>query len=238
MDTLYLWLNLGSLSIPFLFSFHPKLQFYKRWKYLFPGIAIMMLFFISWDILFTRYEIWGFNPKYFLGIYIMNLPMEEWLFFICIPFACVFTHYALLYFFPKMSLSKKTTSIIYVILLTTLIILTIVFHDRWYTLINFGYAILLLGLTYNYQRHVLQKYFLTFLIMLIPFFIVNGILTGSFIEDQVVWYDHSENMGIRIFTIPVEDSIYAFTMILTCILLLEFFERKDLPKTGIKEDLK
>jgi len=226
METLYMWLNIGSISLPLLFSFHPKLQFYKRWKYLFPSIAIMMLLFISWDILFTRYEIWGFNSSYFLGITIVNLPIEECLFFICIPFACVFTHYSLLYFFPKMELSKKATSVIYVLFLTLLILLCFWFYDRWYTMVNFWYAIILLGLTYNFQPEVLRKFFLTFLVMLLPFFLVNGVLTGSFIEEPVVWYNNAENMGIRLFTIPAEDTVYAFSMILTCIVLLEFFERK------------
>jgi lycopene cyclase domain-containing protein len=221
-----MWLNIGSISLPLLFSFHPKLQLYKRWKYLFPSIAIMMLLFISWDIIFVKYEIWGFNSSYFLGITIINLPLEEWLFFICIPYACVFTHYSLVYFFPKMELSKKTTSVVYVLLLTLLILLSFWFYDRWYSIVNFTYAILLLGLTYNFQKEVLQKFFLTFLVMLVPFFLVNGTLTGSFIEEPVVWYNNAENMGLRLLTIPVEDTFYAFTMILTCILLLEFFERR------------
>ena len=62
--------------------------------------------------------------------------------------------------------------------------------------------------------------------MLIPFFIVNGILTGSFIEDQVVWYNNDENLGIRIGTVPVEDSVYAFTMILTVLVLTDYFHKK------------
>ena len=62
--------------------------------------------------------------------------------------------------------------------------------------------------------------------MLIPFFIVNGILTGSFIENEVVWYNNSENLGVRLFTIPIEDSIYAFTLILTNLFLMEFLEKK------------
>ena len=48
-------------SIPFLFSFHPKLKFYKKWKSLFIAIALTMLIFIPWDIIFTKNGIWGFN---------------------------------------------------------------------------------------------------------------------------------------------------------------------------------
>ena len=66
MNNLYLLLDIGSLSLPLLFSFHPKLQFYKKWKALFLSIFIMMLIFIPWDVIFTKNGIWGFNEAYFL----------------------------------------------------------------------------------------------------------------------------------------------------------------------------
>lgn len=226
MDSLYLWLNIGSLSIPFLYSFHPKLKLYKKWKYMFPSIVIMMLLFIPWDIVFTGNGYWGFNPDYLTGLYIVNLPIEEWMFFVCIPYACIFTHYALLHYFPNMQLSEKATQFITYFLIFVLLLLVILFYDRWYSLINFSYAIVLIGLMLAYKKALLQKFFLTFLVMLLPFFIVNGVLTGSFIEEQIVWYDNTQNMGIRMFTIPVEDSVYAFTMILTPLVLTEYFEKK------------
>lgn len=226
MDSLYLWLNIGSLAIPFLYSFHPKLKLYKKWKFIFPSILLMMLIFIPWDIVFTEYGFWGFNPMYLNGLYIVNLPLEEWLFFICIPYACIFTHYALLYYFPNWKLSEKTTTSISYILIAAMLLLIVLFYERWYPLINYSYGVILILLVLKYRKDLLQQYFLTFLIMLIPFFIVNGILTGSFIEEQVVWYDNTQNLGVRMFTIPVEDSIYAFTMILTPLVLTEFFEKR------------
>ncbi|NND88146.1 MAG: lycopene cyclase domain-containing protein, partial [Flavobacteriaceae bacterium] len=147
MKFLYLWINLGSFIVPFLFSFHPKLQFYKRWKTLFVGILLMMLFFIPWDIIFTAQQIWGFNPDYITGISLFGLPIEEWLFFICIPYACMFTHYSLQYFFPSLAWSERITSIIYVLLISVLCIVLWYHYDKWYTLINFSYATLLLGWT-------------------------------------------------------------------------------------------
>jgi lycopene cyclase domain-containing protein len=226
MNNLYLWLNFGSFIIPFLFSFHPKLQFYKKWRSFFIGVCIMMLFFIPWDVVFTANGLWGFNDTYITGIKLFYLPLEEWLFFICIPYACIFTHYSLYHFFPKMAFSLKLTNIIYVLLLTILIITLWYFYDRWYTLLNFFYAIVLLGIVYNYDKSLLQKFLPTFLVILIPFFIVNGILTGSWIDNQVVWYNNVENLGIRMGTIPVEDSIYALGMLLTVFFVTEILESK------------
>lgn len=226
MSYLYLLLNLGSISIPFIFSFHPKLRFYKYWKSLFVSLLITMLIFIPWDAIFTANRIWGFNETYFLGSKFLFLPIEEWLFFICIPYACVFTHYALLYYFPSKKISIKNVRLISYLLIVILIIAIFFNHDKWYTLINFTYAIILISIILKTNIKLLQTYFLTFIVMLIPFFIVNGILTGSLIDNEVVWYNNNENLGIRLLTIPIEDSIYAFTLILTNLALTEFFQSK------------
>ena len=57
-------------------------------------------------------------------------------------------------------------------------------------------------------------YFLiSYLLTLIPFFIVNGILTDGdfdFVSETnpIVWYNDTENLSIRIITIPIEDFFY------------------------------
>lgn len=185
-----------------------------------------MTIFIPWDVIFTINGIWGFNPDYFLNTKILSLPLEEWLFFICIPFACVFTHYALLLYFPKMKLGENSSKSIAAGLMLTLVLVLIFNYDKWYTLVNFSLAIPLTLIVLKYNPKLLQHFFLTFLVMLIPFFIVNGVLTGSWIEKQVVWYNNAENLGIRMGTIPVEDSIYAYSMILMNLFFFEFFTQK------------
>ena len=57
-------------------------------------------------------------------------------------------------------------------------------------------------------------------------FVVNGILTGTGIEGNVVWYNDDQNLGIRLGTIPVEDTVYAFSMILMNLFLFDFFKKK------------
>lgn len=226
MKYLYLLLNIGSIAIPFLYSFHPKLKFYKKWPSLFKAIIITTIVFIFWDVLFTINGFWGFNSTYYLSTTFLSLPIEEWLFFICIPYACVFTHYALLYYFPHLKLSKKVAKRLSIVLCILFALLAIVFYDKWYTTVNFGLACIVLLFVLKNNLSLLQQYYLTFLVMLIPFFLVNGILTGSFIDNPVVWYNNTENLGIRMFTIPVEDSVYAFTLILCNLSLLEYFNAK------------
>lgn len=225
MHYLYLMLNLGSLSIPLLFSFHPKLKFYKHWKSLLIGILISMIIFIPWDVFFTIHNIWGFNPDYFLGAKLFGLPIEEWLFFICIPYACVFTHFALLYYFPNLKLPDALSKTVSYLLVVLFILLSIYNYDKWYTLVNFSLAAIITIWVIITNPDILKNFFLTFLAMLIPFFIVNGILTGSFIENEVVWYNNLENLNMRLFTIPIEDTVYAFSLILINLWIIKRVEK-------------
>ncbi len=89
---IYLYLNIFTILFPFLLSFDKRVQFYKNWKYLFPAMVINALIFIVWDSIFTHHGVWGFNDKYLVGIYLYNLPLEEVLFFVTVPYACVFIY--------------------------------------------------------------------------------------------------------------------------------------------------
>lgn len=224
MNTLYLWLDLLSLSVPLLVSFHPRLKLHKQMLPLLKAIVITMIPFIIWDVYFTVQGYWGFNPVYLIGIDLLHLPVEEWLFFICIPYACVFTHYAILELNPKLRYGEIASQAVFVTLVMLLLIGLTAFWDKAYTRFDFLFALLVLVVVRWKKPSLLEGFFVTFIFMLIPFFLVNGVLTGSWITDQIVWYNDSENMGIRMGTIPVEDSIYALSMILMNLFLFERFQ--------------
>lgn len=223
---LYLMLNLGSFSIPFMYSFHKKMRFIKQWKSLLSSISIVGLFFIIWDVMFTANGIWGFNDTYHLPLLIGGLPLEEILFFFCIPYASVFIHYSLAYFKPEFLIPAGYAKSLTVLLLLTVVGVLIFNYDKWYTMVNYSLLIVSLLLGLKYGLELLRRFYISFVIILIPFFIVNGILTGSFIAEPVVWYNNSENLGIRLFTIPIEDVGYAFNMLFLVVLLNERLKKK------------
>jgi lycopene cyclase domain-containing protein len=228
VKNLYLILNLGSILVPLLASFHPRLKFYKKWKSLAIAMIITNLLFITWDVYFTKIGVWGFNDSYYLGYSIFGLPIEEWLFFICIPYSCVFMHYALLELFPKLSFSEKCGKWITTVIFLLFTICLIINYNKWYPLVNYSLAIVLLLFVYLKNKTLLFQYYKTFIVMLIPFIIVNGILTGTGIVDEIVWYNNFENMGIRFLTIPIEDITYAFTLILLNLFIVDYLQKKQL----------
>jgi lycopene cyclase domain-containing protein len=202
------------------------MKYIKRWKAVFLSIFITAILFIIWDIIFTKIGVWSFNPRYHSGIEFFGLPIEEWIFFICIPYASIFIHFAFHYFYPNVSLSNKTVRIIYWILMLVLVPTIILHYNQLYTAINYSALVLVLTYTVFKVPHVLNTFFITFLIVLIPFSLVNGILTGSFIDEPVVYYNNAENLGIRLGTIPIEDVGYAFTMLLMSLVLIKKIEKK------------
>lgn len=230
MKGLYLALDVGSLIVPFIFSFHPKIRFHKKFLSLFPAMFISGMLYLSWDIIFTQKGYWGFNDTYLLGINLLNLPVEEWLFFVCIPFASVFTHYTLINFYPSIALGPKTTNIISFILLAMLLSMMVFHYHKAYTFYNALCTFTILLISIKLIPKELSTFYITFLIVLAPFLVVNGVLTGSFITDQIVWYNDAENLGVRIFTIPIEDAFYALGMLLLTILITEQIDKKRLKR--------
>jgi lycopene cyclase domain-containing protein len=223
--SLYLSVLVFSVIIPFLLSFDKKVRFYRKWKALFPSIIIVGSIYLIADIIFAKHGIWGFNAAYHSGIQILGLPLEEWLFFIAIPYACVFIHYVVVYYFPKLVTSNLFIRISTVILILLLIAVVVLNYEKAYTAFNFSLLIVVLIVALFDKSELLNRYVYSFLFMLIPFFIVNSLLTGTFIPGEVVWYSDRAILGIRILTVPVEDIGYAFSLILMNLLITSSFQK-------------
>lgn len=218
----YLLLNILSVLFPFILSFDKKVAFYKSWKYLLPAILINGAFFIIWDILFTANGVWSFNNDYILGYYIFNLPFEEVLFFLCVPYACLFI-YEVLNAYIKKDLLKGYAKQISILILILSFTACIIYYDKTYTLVNAGICFLiLLFVTFIFKFKNMGRFYLAYFVSLIPFLICDGIITGL----PIVFYNDQENMAIRLFVIPIEDIFYCLSMFLSTVLLADYFKNR------------
>lgn len=219
----YLLVNLLSIAVPLGFSFHPRLAFYKTWYAFWPACIITAVAFLLWDVLYTDLGVWGFNPHYLIGITVLNLPLEEILFFICIPYACTFTYACFNNLITTDYLASVARPMTWA-LVGLLAVVAGLSDGRLYTSVTFALTAIFLvwHLSVNRSRY-LGRFYLTYVVIFaFPFLIVNGILTGSFIDAPVVWYDDSENLGLRVFTIPIEDFVYGLLLILMNVTLYEW----------------
>jgi lycopene cyclase domain-containing protein len=102
-----------------------------------------------------------------------------------------------------------------------------VYIDHWYTSVTFIGLVSYLIILYNFRHTAfLSRFYFTFLFILIPFFIVNGILTGTGLPEPIVWYNDTENLGLRMLTIPVEDTFYGMLLILMNVSIFEFLQQR------------
>ncbi len=181
------------------------------------------VFFLVWDVIFTHMGVWGFNPRYLSGIELFGLPLGEYLFFITVPYACLFIYRTLNYFITKDLLAGYTKHISN-FLIGFSFALAAVFYNNWYTLTTFAFlGTFITYLQFSAKVTWLGRFYLAYAVCLLPFFIVNGILTGTGIEEQVVWYNDDENLGKRIGTIPFEDIFYGMLLILMTVFWYERF---------------
>ncbi|MDG1262532.1 MAG: lycopene cyclase domain-containing protein [Flavobacteriales bacterium] len=244
MTWLYLLVNLGSIAVPFLLSFDKKVAFYTKWKAFWPANLITLLFFVVWDVLFTEAGIWGFNDTYLLGPHLFGLPLEEWLFFICIPYACVFM-YETFRSYIKGNPFKRIGRPAFVLLFLLCIALVIAYPERYYTFYTALFTAVGLALLWRKNPDWLGWLVFSYLIILIPFIVANGILTGiefwnypffnenvEGINDMIVWYNNKHNLAYRIFSVPIDDTIYGFLLIGMNISLYELFLKRHHSKTA------
>ncbi|MCX8478551.1 MAG: lycopene cyclase domain-containing protein [Chitinophagales bacterium] len=220
--SLYAWLMLASIVGPLALSFDQKVAFYKYWKGLFIGIAINALLFIFWDSWFVKQGVWGFNQDYVWNTRWARLPIEEWSFFVVVPYASVFIYACLRAYFPSLKQNAPKINYWNYVVIAVLLIALPFFTDRLYTVVNFIIAILLLSyLTFKEKPVWMKSFWIAYCIHLIPFILINGVLTGAVTSSPVVWYSAEEIIGTRFITIPIEDFVYALTGLLLPIYIME-----------------
>lgn len=221
----YLMVNFFSVIVPFLFSFHPKLQFYKRWKYYLPATIIVATLFILWDIVYTHWQVWSFNDRYIVGFKIAGLPIEEIIFFLCIPYASIFSYHCFKILVERDFFEEIHSKISYI--LSTILFLACIFYaGKLYTSVTFFLTAIFI--MYVQKKNWISRFYFSYIILLIPFMIVNGILTGTGLDEPVVMYNSTEIINIRLLTIPIEDTMYGFLLLGLNAFLYEKFAAKEL----------
>lgn len=217
-----------SLAGPFALSFDKKVAFYKKWEAVFTAMLLPAIFYIVWDSIFTSLNVWFFNEPYVLAqTFLYNLPLEEVLFFFIVPYCCTFIYECIRSYFPAVKTTKASDNILFILALV-LLIFSVFTHHLYYT---FYTAIFLSGFIFIF--FIFRKYFaafntkvflITYLIIIIPFLIVNGFLTAI----PVITYNNAENLAVRIYTIPVEDIFYGMLLVMMNIAGYErLLKRKD-----------
>ncbi len=93
-----------------------------------------------------------------------------------------------------------------------------------YTLLAVIFVLLALALDFILKTRLVlnKKFWIFWAVMFALMFIVNGFLTWR----PIVIYGEGFYLGIRLFTIPIEDFLFGFSLITSNIVIWEFYTRK------------
>ncbi len=222
---IYVYLHLFAFIPVVSLSFDKKVAYYKSWRYLLPALLIVAIIFWIWDIWKTSTGVWGFNSQYYL-YRLINLPIEEWLFFLTFPWASVFIYECLNAYFPKNTFFNRCEYPFSIALIFVFLGIGFVYWGHAYTATTslVAGAALLWHFLFG-ENQFRAQFYRSFLVGLIPFVIVNGILTGIATHQPVVIYNPEEYLGIRFVTIPMDDFIYNFALLFGVTMLFEYFRQ-------------
>ncbi len=217
----YLIILLITMAAPLVLSFDKKMQFYKNLKYILPAIIITGAVFLMWDISFTRLRIWGYNPEYLIGKDLVGLPVEQWFFFLAVPYSAIFVYEALKFYLRKYEYANPFLAFS-LLLIVGFALMSYFFRYQGYTFITFLFSGVYLTYTVfrnKFKQH-LTKFYLAYFVLLVPFLIVNGILTSL----PVVEYNNTYTLNIRLIHIPIENFSYFFLLLLMATTVYEFLK--------------
>jgi len=218
----YLLINIFIIIVPLLLIFEQKLKFYKKLPAALISIFIVSTVYIIWDSIAAKAGDWAFNPKYLIGVYFFDLPLEEILFFITVPYSIIFIYETAKFYLKESEIFFSRY--IYFSIMILLIVGIILFVDQNYTLIVMIYCLAFIALTLLFFPAIFKSkiFWITILISYVPFLVVNYLLTSL----PIVTYNSDAIWGNRFLTIPLEDFFYSFSMISLWLLVYLIADKK------------
>lgn len=198
--------------------------FLPRWPAAFTALTLTAIPFLVWDAVVTGRH-WWFNEQYVLGPRLGPLPIEEVLFFVAMPFACLFS-WRTLFWKPDAAKLPVVAVAPWLVLLPLGIVGAFVGWPE-YTSLAIGAvglaAIVDLALGGGLLRTPRFLAFLVFVLVLTAGF--NGYLTGR----PIVQYDPRYQLDLRVITTPVEDFIYGLALVIATAAIFERLSRSTGP---------
>ncbi len=193
---------------PFLFSLTRVAGVRARLPALFFAIAATAVPFVAWDAAVAGRH-WSFEPTRVLGVRLFGLPIEEVLFFVAVPFACLFTWETLLGG-PRAALSSRLRLAPFAVMALLLPAAYALSAGREYTAAALAALALSAALDRALGTRLFEhpRYWLFLAVVSALGLLFNGYLTGR----PIVLYGAPYFLGLRLGPVPLEDFVYGAAM--------------------------
>jgi lycopene cyclase domain-containing protein len=196
---------------PIGLSFDEKVNFIQ---YLWPVLiatAIVGTAYIIWDVFAVKRDHWQFNDAFAGNYRFLDLPLGEWLFFLGVPYACIFIYEVVVAYFGDFALATLPWLTWVVIGISALLIILGFLQKKGYSswvLISLGVATGSFSLLYP-MVWTSSAFLISLGLSFLAFLLINGI----YVNLPTIFYSKQNFSGIRIIGIPLEDFAYNFSYI-------------------------
>lgn len=220
MNYIYLLINLALLLLPVLLFSIRQLNFTDNSKFIILAVLISVFAFSIPTEFMTQLKVIVFNPPYLSGMTLWQLPVEELLLLFLLPLTGIAVYLFLNHRFPDNGPEKYSLAFSN-IMLGVCIAMLYFGHQKLYTLFTFSILfVFILYIEYVNSIRFMYRFYRAFLVTLIPFYIVYGVLANL----PVLQYNSAETLNFNQFNIPFETPFYFMGMLLLSVYLFEFFK--------------
>jgi hypothetical protein len=186
------------------------------------SICLTGLLFSLFAILFSTLGILSFNTNLSTGIVIAGLPIQIILLSFVIPALGLYTYRFLNTRFPNNNLEKFSLSVSN-LMLGICIAFLFFGYLKLYTATTFIVVLaLLLYIEYKNKLRFMYRFYRTYLVLLIPFYL------GSMVLKKQSLFVFNENASLKLYLayLPIEAYFYFMGILLMAVYLFELFKSK------------
>jgi lycopene cyclase domain-containing protein len=207
MQQYYYLIFIAIILLPvLLLSFKTDVKPHRHLRGLLAGYLFVSLPFMVWDVWATARGHWAFNPEFILGPELFGVPLEEYLFFLAVPFALIYTWGVIKKYVGDIGIPAIMPLIVMGAAAAFTIWSLVYYWDNGYTR-TVAIVLLLTILLLVGSRLAYTLRFWTFQLVLLGLFLVfNSILTML----PIVTYDPNAIIGFKFGDIPIEDFMFNF----------------------------
>jgi lycopene cyclase domain-containing protein len=227
--SLYLALDLAVAFFPVVLSFHRRVRFLPRWPAAVLSALAAGVPFAAWDAVMAARGAWSFSTRFAGPHRILGLPPAELLFFLVVPFACLFIGEVVAAYTRDRRWTARRWP--WLLAAAACAALAVPAWPRLYTATVLAAAALFFLLAALLAPGMLagSRFWISLLFTYVPFLLSNGVLTAL----PVVSYAPGAILGPRAYTIPVEDFLYSFVLIGSSSLAYHFLRDRLPPSRAV-----
>lgn len=184
------------------------------------SMAINCVLFTWWGWYASQQGHWRWNEEYVLGAGLLEIPLEEYLFFLTSCFSCLFIYYAVTQLVPEKQMSLPRWWYIPIALIMVVLFQLV---SGGYTQLVLIIATTLLIYLNQFQWTLItsRRFWIYIALTFVPFLIFNYVLTSL----PILIYGSEHITGFKVATIPIEDFLYSFVMVTMYVVVYESSRR-------------